>query len=997
MKVKSQLLGFKNRLRKKVKLHGFEEVLNSKIFKKNYYEEQSGIMFKTTGDAITHYLKSGWKNLYNPHPLFDTEYYIQMNEDIKEANINPLVHFINHGFKEFRNPSPFFSIKKYYKEDKNLLKNKINALSHYIEFSNKYPNHNPNSLFINKYYLDKYNDIAKSGMPPLAHYIEHGIKENRKYSKWQTKFFNSTHKSDFNLTRGNWSYGKILLISHEASRTGAPLIILKIAEELSQKYHFDVHTILVKGGEIKKDFVKTSKSVYDISQTFKIHQLDQEGINLLIKGILDEVNPLFTIVNSAASNTICEALYQNKHKFFCLTHEFADPFHPDKFKSVLQAEQLIVPSQIVKESIEKKYDSEFSNLIVRGQGVLGSNFGQGNKELARAKIFQELSLEEDTVLVISSGYVHGRKGIDAYYHIANDVIRQSSSKVCFCWVGHYDNNSFDDIEYWITYDLKKMENFEKIKFIGQKENIEDYFLAADVFLMASRMDPFPCVVLEAMACSLPVVCFENAIGSSEIISGGSYTIFPYMDLRAISDGINFLINNSNIRKEIGQENAEIVAENYQYEDYVSDLLKIISADTEYDFSKFNSIELNENKKPKVIALCSDWGLSGVNSALEALGLELIEKGINFEILFTQHPHAVRKSAWISEGKYAETKLPHTFLPQPIKNTKHWWHEIISFYERNSPCIMLTTYDFSGTCVVPALSNNVGVISWVQSDDPDYYEQTNRLGRYFNKIAVVSDFLEQSIGNLNPLFKDRIFKVYNSTIKLSEIVSPRVDIKTASHLRLIYTGRLVQYQKRVLDFIPLVQELKKQNIPFVLTLAGQDTTGGKIEGRLKKELSAEIESGIVRLTGRLTRIELFSELKNHDIFILLSDFEGLPLSLGEAMGQGCVPVVAKMDSGISELVTNNENGLIVESRDYAYWASELKRLHEDRLKVFEFSNNTLERVKANITVESSAEKFVKEIYDIHESLINMTYERPITIKAHNKTGDILISQYMQKEI
>lgn len=997
MNFKTKIASLKNRLRKDIKPYGFQVILDSEIFKKEYYESQAEQSFSIMSDAITHYLKTGWKSGYNPHPLFDTNYYLNINDDIKESGINPFVHFLEHGFKEYRNPGPFFSVKKYFSEDPNLLKNEINPLVHYEKFSNKFPNHNPNSFFKNKYYLDKYPDIAKAKLAPLTHYIEHGIKENRVFSNSQQKFFNSVYTSDFDLNRGNWSYGNVMLVSHEATRTGAPLIILQIAQELFEKYNYNVHVILIKGGEIKKDFIKTSKSVYDISQTFNVNQLDQEGINLLVKGIIDKIQPIFTIVNSAASNPICEALFHNNEKFYSLTHEFADPFHPDKFSSVLKAEKLIVPSQIVRESIHKKYGKEFSNIIVRGQGVLGENFGAGNKELARQKVYNELELDDDTLLVISSGYVHGRKGIDAFYHIANDIINNTEKKVCFCWVGHFDDTNFDKIEYWISYDRKKMDKFNKIKFIGQKENVENYFLAADIFLMASRMDPFPCVVLEAMACSLPIVCFENSIGSSEIFSGVEYCVFPYMNIRSIGDGINFLLENSELRKEIGNKNLLITQHKYSFSTYVSDLLEIVSEDSEYDFQNFNKIILSKNQKPKVIALSTDWGLSGVNSALEALGLELIKRGIDFKIIFTQHPDAVKGSAWLSEGKYSYPKIPFDFLPQPIKNTKQWWHEIISYYERNAPCIMLTTYDFSGSCAIPALSDNVGAITWVQSDDPDYYEQTNRLGRYVNRIAVVSDFLEESIGSLNPSFNEKIFKVYNSTISETEIVASRDDIKTSNVLRLIYTGRFVQYQKRILDFIPLAKELNKLGIPYVLTLAGQDTTGGSIEGKLKKELKNEIASGSVVLPGRLTKSELFEELVKNDLFVLLSDFEGLPLSLGEAMGQGCVPLVAKMDSGINELVISGENGIILESRDYAEWASILAELHGDRERLYQYSQKTIQQVKDNITVERSASIFEEHIRDIHHSLIHSTHKRKATIKSHNKTGDVLISQYMQKDI
>ena len=64
--------------------------------------------------------------------------------------------------------------------------------------------------------------------------------------------------------------------------------------------------------------------------------------------------------------------------------------------------------------------------------------------------------------------------------------------------------------------------------------------------------------------------------------------------------------------------------------------------------------------------------------------------------------------------------------------------------------MLTAYDFPGNSVIPALSDGVGAVSWVQSDDRDYYEQIYRLGRYCNSVICVSSGIQQTIRNLHPL-------------------------------------------------------------------------------------------------------------------------------------------------------------------------------------------------------------------------------------------------------
>jgi hypothetical protein len=51
-----------------------------------------------------------------------------------------------------------------------------------------------------------------------------------------------------------------------------------------------------------------------------------------------------------------------------------------------------------------------------------------------------------------------------------------------------------------------------------------------------------------------------------------------------------------------------------------------------------------------------------------------------------------------------------------------------------------------------------------------------------------------------------------------------------------------------------------------------------------------------------------------VLVLLSDYEGLPVALAEAMACGVVPVCLNIRSGISELVEHNVTGLLVSDRE-----------------------------------------------------------------------------------
>ncbi len=72
--------------------------------------------------------------------LFDSGYYLQTYQDVKNAGVEPIKHYIVHGWKEGRNPS---------------------------------------SDFETNYYLSTYPDIRQADINPLVHYIKHGRNEGR--------------------------------------------------------------------------------------------------------------------------------------------------------------------------------------------------------------------------------------------------------------------------------------------------------------------------------------------------------------------------------------------------------------------------------------------------------------------------------------------------------------------------------------------------------------------------------------------------------------------------------------------------------------------------------------------------------------------------------------------------------------------------------------------------------------------------------------------------
>lgn len=106
------------------------------------------------------------------------------------------------------------------------------------------------------------------------------------------------------------------------------------------------------------------------------------------------------------------------------------------------------------------------------------------------------------------------------------------------------------------------------------------------------------------------------------------------------------------------------------------------------------------------------------------------------------------------------------------------------------------------------------------------------------------------------------------------------------------------------------------------------------------------------------------LRQSQVFVLSSRFEGLPLSIIEAMRQG-LPIVASRVGGVPELVADGINGFMFEPGDSAGLAQSLSTILGDenlRLRMGEES-------RRRFLNEFSKEKMVEETVKVYKQLLN----------------------------
>lgn len=100
---------------------------------------------------------------------------------------------------------------------------------------------------------------------------------------------------------------------------------------------------------------------------------------------------------------------------------------------------------------------------------------------------------------------------------------------------------------------------------GPTADIEKEYLNSSLFAFSSRFEGFGMVLIEAMACGLPVVSFACPCGPKDIITDGiDGLLVENGNVSQLADSIIYLIDHPDVRKQMGEE-AKRKSENYRME------------------------------------------------------------------------------------------------------------------------------------------------------------------------------------------------------------------------------------------------------------------------------------------------------------------------------------------------------------------------------------------------------------------------------------------------
>ena len=135
-----------------------------------------------------------------------------------------------------------------------------------------------------------------------------------------------------------------------------------------------------------------------------------------------------------------------------------------------------------------------------------------------------------------------------------------------------------------------------------------------------------------------------------------------------------------------------------------------------------------------------------------------------------------------------------------------------------------------------------------------------------------------------------------------------------------------------------------------------------EGPLRNQLTEQVKNlGLDRRIHFLgLRTDIPDVLGAMDVFVLSSDWEGNPLSIMEAMTAG-VPIVSTAVGGVSDLVANGKEGLLVKAGDAQGFADSMNTLLNNRETRRSMAIAAVQRARENFDVSTMVQKY-EQLYE-----------------------------------
>lgn len=321
--------------------------------------------------------------------------------------------------------------------------------------------------------------------------------------------------------------------------------------------------------------------------------------------------------------------------------------------------------------------------------------------------------------------------------------------------------------------------------------------------------------------------------------------------------------------------------------------------------------------PVLISLPDGLSVSGVTLWALRLAEGLAARG--HRVTLAVHAEPPLQSPVAGTGSVAFEVLDVRSLP-PLRDAQGDLSPFLPRYRdailsmsrsAGAPCVYIPTLLGDACGIGAAISavhpEAIRIIGWQHADIAYDRRVLTHYERSIASFVGVSEHITRTLRAELPARRAEITRIPNA-VPCSDAPPERTPAR-ARALRLVYTGRLELKQKRCDALLGMSDELAARGVEHTVTLVGD----GPAAAQLRLACTGDRATRVL-FTGSQTPEHVNRILREADIFVLASRYEGLSVSMLEAMAAGCVPIVTSVASGAAEAISDGVEGVLVDTED-----------------------------------------------------------------------------------
>ena len=215
-----------------------------------------------------------------------------------------------------------------------------------------------------------------------------------------------------------------------------------------------------------------------------------------------------------------------------------------------------------------------------------------------------------------------------------------------------------------------------------------------------------------------------------------------------------------------------------------------------------------------------------------------------------------------------------------------------------------------------------------------------------KIICVSEYDRQIALKVMPFFKNKFITIHNGISDIPDEFKKEEFSK--GKLKIVMISRFCP-QKDPYTLINAVNQLNKEGLNVELDLFGYGEELDRVLSTIEGTNCSNIQ-----YKGEISDVTPI--LKDYDVYALISNWEGLPIGIIEAM-RACLPILVSDVGGNSECV--NCNGYLVKRQDVIDCCKQLMKFFDEKDHLKNLSFNSQKFYKEEFAVKKMVEKSLKE--------------------------------------